>query len=195
MQRSKFQGKIIFLILIIGFLSVSTNSQIKQIIAQESDYVDQFQLQQGATRLYVVNLTSNAHLFLNCTAYYKGIFYIYLFNERPLDNHILSNGSIDASITDMAVVYNETPSLVFSQSLNDTVHSVSLNYTAPSYRLYYIEIILFDNGPDTFRLESSYAMQAYYVPFIPGYNIDFISGCSIFAVFLLYFKVKKQKKI
>jgi len=170
------------------------NVPIKSVSAEDNNFVDQYQLQQGTSRLYVVNLTSNANLFINCSAYYKGVFYMFIFDERPLEGHVLRDGSIDASITESAAAYNETPSLVFSEELNDTVSFITLNFTAPSYRLYYVEIILVENGPDTFRLESSYTMQAYYVPFIPGYNIEAFASCAISATFLIFLKIRKRRK-
>ena len=117
-----------------------------------------------------------------------------MYDERPLDSHLLPDGSIDASITDQAVAYNETPSLVYSSTINDTVSSVFLNYTAPSIRLYYLEIIVVENGPDTFKLESNYVLQPYYIPFIPGYNIEIFASCAVFIVFLIYFKIRKQRR-
>ena len=193
-MRRKFQGKLLFLLLVFGLAFMNFNVPIKPVSAEDNNFVDQYQLQQGTSRLYVVNLTSNANLFINCSAYYKGVFYIYIFDERPLDSHVLRDGSIDASITENAAAYNETPSLVFSEDLNDTVSFITLNYTAPSYRLYYVEIILVENGPDTFRLESSYAMQAYYIPFIPGYNLEILASCAVFAIFLIFFKIRKRRK-
>ena len=169
-MRRNFQGKLLFLLLVFGLALMNFSVPITPVSAEDNIYEDQYQLQQGATRFYVVNLTLDANWIINCTAYYKGVFHIYLFDERPTDNHVLRDGSLDASITDQAVAYNETPSLIFSNNLNDTVNSVTLNYTAPSYQLYYLEIIVVENGPDTFRLESNYALQAYYVPFIPAFH-------------------------
>ena len=193
-MRRKFQSKLLFLLLVFGLAFMNFNVPINPVSAEDNNFVDQYQLQQGTSRLYVVNLTSNANLFINCSAYYKGVFYIYIFDERPLDNHVLRDGSIDTSITEKAAVYNETPSLVFSEDLNDTVSFITLNYTAPSYRLYYVEIILVENGPDTFRLESSYAVQAYYIPFIPGYNLEILASCAAFATYLIFFKIRKRRK-
>ena len=193
-MRRKFQGKLLFLLLVFGLAFINFNVPIKSVSAEDNNFVDQYQLQQGTSRLYVVNLTSNANLFINCSAYYKGVFYMFIFDERPLEGHVLRDGSIDASITESAAAYNETPSLVFSEELNDTVSFITLNFTAPVYQLYYVEIFLIENGPDTFRLESSYAMQAYYVPFIPGYNIEVIASCAISAIFLIFLKIRKQRK-
>ena len=193
-MRRKFQGKLLFLLLVFGLVLMNFSVPITPVSAEDNIYEDQYQLQQGATRFYVVNLTLDANWIINCTAYYKGVFHIYLFDERPTDNHVLRDGSLDASITDQAVAYNETPSLIFSSGLNDTVYSVTLNYTAPSYKLYYLEIIVVENGPDTFRLESNYELQAYYIPFIPGYNVEIFASCAVFIVFLIYFKIRKRKK-
>ena len=193
-MRRKFQGKLFFLLLVFGLVLMNFNVPIKPISAEENIYEDQYQLQQGATRIYVVNLTLDTNLLINCTAYYKGVFHLYFFDERPLDPHVLPNGSINPSITDQAVAYNETPSLVFSSNINDTVNSVTLNYTAPTYRLYYLEIILVENGPDTFKLESNYALQPYYIPFIPGYNFETFASCAVFIVFLIYFKIRKRRR-
>ena len=193
-MRRKFQSKLLFVLLIFGFVLMNSSVPIKPVVAEDNIYEDQYQLQQGATRFYIVNLTLDANLQINCTAYYKGVFYVYIFNERPVDNHVLSDGSIDASITDQAVAYNETPSLIYSSSINDTVSSVSLNYTAPTFQLYYLEIIVVENGPDTFKIESNYALQAYYIPFIPGYNLEIFASCAVFIVFLIYFKIRKPRR-
>jgi hypothetical protein len=193
-MRRKFQGKILFPLLVIGLVLMNFNMSIKPGAAEDNNYVDQYQLQQGATRFYVVNLTVDANWNINCTAYYRGVFHMYLFDERPTDNHVLQDGSIDVSITDQSVAYNETPSLIFSSDLNDTVNSITLNYTAPSYKLYYLEIIIVENGPDTFRLESNFELQAYYIPFIPGFNGGILVSCAIFTVFLIYFKIRKRRK-
>ena len=193
-MRRKFQSKLLFLLLVLGLAFMNFSVPIKPVSAEDNNFVDQYQLQQGTARFYVVNLTSNANLFINCSAYYKGVFYIYIFDERPEYSHFLRDGSINASMTDNSVAYNETPSLIFSESLNDTVSFITLNYTVPSYRLYYVEIILAENGPDTFKLESSYAMQAYYIPFLPGYNLEILTSCAVFATFLIFFKIRKRRK-
>ncbi|QEE15634.1 hypothetical protein DSAG12_01460 [Promethearchaeum syntrophicum] len=192
-MRRKFQGKLLFILLIVGMLINNFDDPIILANAEDNIYEDQYQLQQGATRFYVVNLSLNANLQINCTAYYKGVFHVYIFDERPTDNHVLNDGSIDASITDQAVAYNETPSQIFSPNINNTVNSVTLNYTAPSFQLYYLEIIVVENGPDTFKLESNFALQAYYIPFIPGYKLEIFASCAVFIVFFIYFKIKKYK--
>ncbi len=194
MKKSNFQGELLFLLLVFGLLFMNFSIPIKPVVAEDNSYVDSYQLQQGAARFYVMNLTADANLLINCTAIYKGVFYIYIFDERPENSHILRDGSLDVSMTDKAIAYNETPSLIYSESLNDTVSFVSLNYTAPSYRLYYLEIVIVENGPDTFRLESSYAMQAYYIPFIPGYNLEILASCAVFSTLLIYLKIRKRKK-
>ncbi|MBA7570837.1 hypothetical protein ES708_12590 [subsurface metagenome] len=192
-MRRKFQCKLLFLLLVFGLALVNFSVPIKPVAAEDNIYVDQYQLQQDATRFYVVNLTSDANWIVNCTAYYKGVFHLYIFDERPTDNHVLRDGSLDASITDQAVAYNETPSLIFSSNLNDTVNSVTLNYTAPSYKLYYLEIIIVEKGPDTFRLESNFELQAYYIPFISGESRILVI-CSVFTTFLILFKIMKRRK-
>ncbi len=194
MKKSNFQGKLFFLLLVFGLVIMNSSFSIKPVSAEENFYEDQYQLQQGAARFYVVNLTSNANLSINCSAFYKGVFYLYIFDERPVDDHFLSDGSLDASITNQAVAYNETPSLIFSENLNDSVSFVSLNYTAPAYQLYYLEIIIIENGPDTFKLESSYALQAYYIPFIPGFSLEIFASCAVFTTVLIYFKIRKRRK-
>ena len=192
-MRRKFQGKLLFILLVFGLVLMNFNVPIIPVNAEDNVYEDQYQLEQGGGRFYVVNLTSSADLQINCTAYYKGVFYAYMYDERPIDSHLLRDGSIDALITDQAVAYNETPSLIYSPIINDTVSTVSLNYTAPSTRLYYLEIIVVENGPDTLKLESNYELQAYYIPFIPGYNLEIFASCAVFMVFLIYFKIRKRR--
>ena len=159
-----------------------------------STFTEQFRLENISTRYYIASLKANETWSINCTGLFTGRFYLYLFQERPRSSHMLDNGSIDPEILNAAVVYNITPAMVFSDVLNDTVCSTTLEFTASTTTVYYLQIILVEGGPDTFILSSSIAFQAYYIPFIAGYPGDLLFGIAIISSGLLFRLIKKKSK-
>ena len=59
--------KLLFLFLFFGLVTMNFSVPITPVSAEDNNNVDQYQLQQGAARFYVVNLTADADLFINCT--------------------------------------------------------------------------------------------------------------------------------
>jgi hypothetical protein len=143
---------------------------------------EQFRLEQGATRYYVTTLDVNETWKIDVTSVYEGIFEIYLYSERITEYTYQYE----------AVASNNSGIKIFSTSLNDTVNFVSANYTAKVKQMYYLEIVLVKNGPDTFVLKSSHSVQTYFIPFIPGYPIEIIMICGVFTIFILIRKFRKN---
>lgn len=203
MQR-KISGKLSFIksILLLSaiFLSLLEGIQIVSATTNE-DYTakEQFILQQGSFRMYLTSLDEGETLSINCTALYHGKFYLYLYDHRPTGDNFLENSTSYPNLGNSLVAYNETPSLVFSEAINDTVYTTFLNYTAGENKLHYLEIRLVENGPDTFLLETytgaeNHEIQAYYVPFIPGYTSYYLGIIVIGSVGGIIYRIQKKIK-
>jgi hypothetical protein len=131
---------------------------------------------------------------LNVTHTGSGNFTLFLFNTRPLQSYINDDNSLNNNIFSNTI----------ANSLDDNPY---LNFTAPEERIYYIEIILVDGGPDTFFFTSliSYTngtvidkdLTQYYLPIIPGFQLEIlllVSSFSISLILILYRnKVKRDK--
>ncbi|UYP47666.1 hypothetical protein NEF87_003951 [Candidatus Lokiarchaeum ossiferum] len=190
--------KITLIMIWISSLQILVGSQSVKAETENETYLpEEFIMQQNASRLYLTDLTMNDTWFLNCTAKYQGIFYLYLYNARPTNENFLTENTEYPEIGGALVAYNETPTEVFSAKLNDTVHTITLEYKAPADSLYYLEIRLIENGPDTFVLKSKINnqykdVQAYYIPFIPGYPSIFIITTATLTIIILRRKAKQN---
>ena len=160
----------------------------------ETTFTEQFRLENASTRYYIASLDLNETWSLNCTGLYEGKYYLYLFQERPVSSHMFDNGSIDPEILNAALTYNVTPSQIFSDALNDTVYTTSVNFTASTATVYYLQIILVEGGPDTFILFSSVEFQAYYIPFIAGYSVNILVGGIFLTGLILFRRITKKIK-
>lgn len=115
----------------------------------------------------------------------SGNFTLFLFNRRPSESYVKGDKSLDSSIF-------SNPSLVAF----DVADNPFINYTATEYKIYYIEIFLAGGGPDTYNLTCNYDLTRYYLPIIPGFQLEFlfISFILVTGIILLIFKKKILKK-
>lgn len=115
----------------------------------------------------------------------SGNFTLFLFNRRPSESYVKGDKSLDSRIF-------SNPSLVAS----DVSDNPYINYTATEYKIYYIEILLAGGGPDTYNLTCNLSLTRYYLPIIPGYQLEFflISLISTMAIILLALRKKVSKK-
>ncbi len=204
-MQSKKKGILRFItfLLIISFItprteasepiSPETSGEIRPSAEQEGHYEAQFRLELGSTRFYLTSLKPGDVWFINMTSVYEGVFYIYLFDSRPEENYLLdSDDLIDPRIREDAKIYNETPIDIYSSELNMTVKNLQLNYTATHEKLHYVEIILVENGPDTYELTSSQEIEPYFIPFISAYPYFIIAMLAISYTGFLVKKIRKS---
>ena len=200
MQHSnqKFLTKSVKIQMIITFISLlllASSKNLSLSAAAEGDtfHREQFRLEQASTRFYVTTVDFNTTIYINCTSVYEGVFYLYLFNFRPTETILHENNSINENLVAGAVAYNSTPVDVFSAGLNATVKSLTISYNATKTAMYYLEIVLLENGPDTFVMESTREFQPYFIPFIPGYPLEMFIGGSTLGIILVLRKTKRSK--
>lgn len=174
--------------LLSGFSNIASASN-------SAAYTEQFQLEQSTARYYVATLHENDTWVLSCAAVYKGVFHLFIFDERPKADFFNEDGQLDDEITKVAVAYNNTPIEIFSITLNDTISFISLEFKASKSMMYYLEIACVQSGPDTFMLNSSHEIQPYFIPFIPGFPVDITLYFSLFTVcVIIVIRKNKQKK-
>jgi hypothetical protein len=201
MNVRKTPKLIYFLVIFVPFLSslifpstfVSAQSDEQN---AEGFYKEQFRLEKGMIRYYVTALDKGDYWYVNLTSVYQGIFYLYVFNERPTQEYQSQDGSINHTMLSKAVASNSTPIQINSTIQPDLlVNFIELSYTASEDKMYYLLIYLAGgSAPDTFIIHSNSRVQAYFIPFIPGYPIEWIFSVSFAGIIGLKIKLKKNAK-
>jgi hypothetical protein len=139
----------------------------------------------GISVYFLTHLNTSQTIEINVTHTGDGNFTLFIFDMRPTESFINPDKSLNPRIFDVAINY----------SLDDNPY---INYTAPASKIYYIQIILIENGPDTFYLRCNLdSLTRYYLPNISGYNFSFliISLILVFGIILYRGKKKIIKKI
>lgn len=173
-----------FLLLLITGLFISTNIAQAQYFSAQISFREQFRLEEGTVRYYVASLNETSVWQLNCTSIYDGIFYLFIFDERPRESFIDPvTKNITAEMYNIAVAYNNTPVYINSSVVEDLqVAYIELSYVIPTTGLYYMCVAIVENAPDTFSMESNFELQPYFIPFIPGYPVEWIGLISMLMI-------------
>ena len=131
----------------------------------------------GISVYFLVHLDVDENIVINVTHTGDGNFGLFLYDRRPTESFINLDNSLNPDIFDVAINY----------SVEDNPF---INYTVTESKIYYIELILLENGPDTFFFYcNNEDLTRYYLPIIPGYNLGFLFLSLIIATSLiLYFK-------
>ena len=125
----------------------------------------------GNSAFYLCALDEGETLTLNLTRLgTQGNFSMYLLNARPL-----------SETTDMTAkvgtYYN---------------NGMDIYYNATKSAIYYVQIILTDNGPAVFQIVSNMTLIRYYIPQIPGFPLEIVA-ISIAVGFGMIYVVRKRK--
>jgi hypothetical protein len=136
----------------------------------------------GISVYFLVDLEIGENLEINVTHTGEGNFTLFLFGSRPTQSFVNDDKTLNPTIFSVALNY----------SIDDDPY---INYTISESKIYYIELILIDNGPDTFFLWSNLDLTRYYLPIVPGYQIEFVIIAFLLTTgLLLTYKMKSKKK-
>jgi len=150
--------------------------------AKAFSYVDY--IKNGNYVFFLLDLKEDENVEFNVTHEGAGNFTLFLFNARPTGSNVRDDKSLNNEIF-------SNPSTI-NYSLGDDPY---INFTAPpGDRIYYIEIILVSNGPDTFTITCNEDLTRYYLPIIPGFQIEFLLATLIISVGLILILFKKRRK-
>ena len=146
------------------------------------EYVDN--INDGISVYFLVDLEAGENIEINITHTGDGNFTLFLFGSRPTQTYVNDDKTLNPSIFQAALNY----------SIDDNPY---INYTVSQSKIYYIEVILIDNGPDTFFLSSNIdELTRYYLPIVPGYQIALVIIALVIPTsLLLLYKMKSMKKI
>ena len=115
----------------------------------------------GISVYFLVNLNATQSIEINVTHLGEGEFVLFLFDQRPTESYLGLDYSLDSRIFSIAINY----------SLDDNPY---INHVASESSIHYMQLILLDNGPDTFFLNCDKELTRYYLPLIPGFQTEII---------------------
>ena len=134
----------------------------------------------GISVYFLVHLEPGENIEINVTHNGDGNFTLFLYDSRPTESFINIDKSLNPSIFDVAINY----------SLDDNPY---INYTVSESKIYYIELILIENGPDTFFFYcNNDELTRYYLPIIPGFQVELLIFSSFLTVGLVLILYKRR---
>jgi hypothetical protein len=166
--------KIIVLVVLSFFLLIPSSR------VQAFTHVDN--INDGIPVYFLVHLNSSQSIELNVTHISEGDFVLFLFDQRPTESFIELDNSLDPRIFTLAINY----------SLDDNPYIL---HTVSESRIYYIQLILLANGPDTFFLNSDRDLTRYYLPLIPGFQTEMILISIVLSIGFIILLKKNRKKV
>jgi len=136
----------------------------------------------GISVYFLAHLNTSQTIEINITHTGEGNFALFLFDTRPTESFINLDKSLNPRIFDVAINY----------SLEDNPY---IYYTSLASKIYYIQLILIENGPDTFFLDCNLdSLTRYYIPIIAGYNLSFLIISLILVFVIILYRGKLQNK-
>ncbi|MFW9772925.1 MAG: hypothetical protein ACFFEO_12275 [Candidatus Thorarchaeota archaeon] len=135
-------------------------------------------INEGISVFFLTALDEGETIEINVTHSGIGNFTLFLFDQRPMDSYINLDKTLNREIFNLAINYSleENPYLLYNATLS---------------KIYYFQIILLDQGPDTYFIYSDKELTRYYLPIIPGYYLFLILAFITIIIGALVFKIKK----
>jgi len=162
------------------FLSVIVNAAILVAASdKEFSYVDR--MNEGTAIFFIFDMEENERIEIWLKPDGKGDFGIFLFDEKPEKDYITQDRELSSKIYDKAILY-------------DLHGNLYINFTADKNQIYYIEIVLLENGPDIFTLESTKKLTRYFIPAMPGFPLEVLL-LTIIAGIIIIIRSQKSKRI
>jgi len=165
-------------IVIISVILLFTLVPVSNVLAFE--HIDN--IDDGISVFFLVNLEVDEVIEVNVTHANDGNFTLFLFDRRPNKDYINFDKTLDEEIFDIAINYSlaENPYII---------------YNATQSKIYYFQLILLENGPDTFFLNCNKDLTRYYLPIIDGYHLIFLVTSGLLSISLIVFlRTKKVRK-
>jgi len=144
------------------------------------EYIDN--INDGISVYFLVDLEAGENIEINVTHTGDGNFTLFLFDSRPSQTYVNDDKTLNPIIFQVALNY----------SIDDNPY---INYTVSQSKIYYIEVILLDNGPDTFFLTSNIdELTRYYLPIVPGFQVELLIISSFLTVGLVLILYKRRMR-
>lgn len=139
-------------------------------------------INEGISTFFLTSLEAGENIEVNVTHNGSGNFTLFLFDQRPIYSYVKIDKTLDYDIFNLAINY----------SLADNPY---INFTVSEPKIYYIQVILLESGPDTFFLDCNRDLTRYYIPTIPGYQIPLLFSLiiGIMGLMLIIYRKKVKK--
>jgi len=138
----------------------------------------------GISVFFLLDLEEGENLEINVTHTGDGNFTLFLFDSRPTESYVNDDKTLNPIIFQVALNY----------SIDDNPY-INYTHTASESKIYYIELILVENGPDTFFLRvNKDDLTRYYLPIVPGFQIELLILSSFLTVGLVLILYKRRIK-
>ena len=165
----KYKRFIIFCSLFLILLPISSVKAFTYV-----DYIND-----GNYAFFLFDLEDSEHIEINVTRVGTGNFTLFLLNTRPTISYVNDDKTLDERIFSHSLMY----------SLADNPY---IDFTATETKIYYIEIILVNGGPDTYFLNSDHDLTRYYLPIIPGFKLEIILISVISTLGIIFVLIKRK---
>ncbi|MFX0134682.1 MAG: hypothetical protein ACFFDN_13665 [Candidatus Hodarchaeota archaeon] len=165
--------KKLLLSILLLFLLIPTNNTVA------FTFIDN--LNDGNYIFFLIDLDTGDNLELNITHSGSGNFTLFIFNSRPIQSYVNDDKTLNHQIFDNTALVD--------YDLGDNPY---INYTAPDAKIYYMEIILVNGGPDTFTLDANKDLTRYYLPIISSFKLEFLLISLIFTVSIISILYKRK---
>ncbi|MHA1731929.1 MAG: hypothetical protein ACTSU5_08290 [Promethearchaeota archaeon] len=123
-------------------------------------------------KYYLVELNATELFWLNLSSVKGGDFNVYVSTTRPTQSGIMDN----------LVARDDSPAA-----------DAHIYYVANQTRIYYIQIVLNSDDPDTFILNASKELTQYFIPFLPGYPPLLVFSAVALPVAVLAIRARKRE--
>ena len=140
-------------------------------------YVDY--IKDGNYAFFLFDLENGENAEISVTRSGSGNFTLFLFGSRPSSSYVKDDKTLESRIFSNALDY----------SLDDNPY---INFTATQEKIYYIEIILVDGGPDTYYLSCSHDLTRYYLPIISGFELEIVLISVVMALAIIFIYTKRK---
>ncbi|HUW89415.1 MAG TPA: hypothetical protein VMV43_02740 [Candidatus Nanopelagicaceae bacterium] len=136
----------------------------------------------GISVYFLVDLEEGENIEINVTHTGDGNFTLFLFGSRPTQSYVNDDKTLNPIIFQVALNY----------SIDDNPY---INYTVSQSKIYYIELVLINNGPDTFFLRTNLdKLTRYYLPIVPGFQVELLILSSFLTLGLVLLLYKRRMR-
>jgi len=152
--------------------------------AQADDFQFQDKITDTTSIFFLVALDKDqdSNLMINITHEGDGDFNLFLFNFRPNETNVNIDKTFNSEIYAAALMYDQSD----APGLNYT-------HTEDTAKIYYIQVVLLNGGPDFFTLNCNLTLVRYYLPALPGFPIEIVMISSMISIAIVIIFIKKRR--
>jgi hypothetical protein len=158
-----------------AFLAVVLTAVLISPFTQGATFSNTTEIRHHQVVFYLTALQQGDVLQVNCSTYFNSTIQMLLFDTRPTDEAIYSNGTYKPGFIDSAI----------ATDIQDNPNA-SITYVANETKIYYLEFIQQNDQTDFLVVNSNQNLTQYYIPFLPGYPVPVIVGVTAAGIVIVW---------